>query len=236
MLSIICASNNNEILDKCLRESLKKQTYKNFELIVIDTKENKYIGAADALMSGVKKAKGDIIIFAHHDIILENEYEFENIVNQIEKIKDFGILGIAGASYKKGILVGNITNGDPKIPISNKEINEAQDVQTLDEVLFVIKKDILEQYPLNLENKTWHLYAVEYSLLMKEKNKKVMVIPSDIYHLSAGASMNNEYYKQLRKVCAKYKKCYKTINTTVGYWHTNKILLELKILRHKKRY
>lgn len=235
MLSIICASNNKQILEECLEQSLDKQTYKDFELIVVDTKKNKYIGASDALMSGAKKSKGDILIFVHHDVIFNTEYELENIVKQIEKIKDFGILGIAGAPYKKGTLVGNITNGEPKIYISDKKINDPTEVQTLDEVMFIIKKDNLEKQPLNLDNKTWHLYAVEYCLKMHENNKKVMVIPSNIHHLSAGASMNDDYYKQLRKVCKIYKKTYKNINTTCGRWYTNKILLELQIYRHLRR-
>lgn len=235
MLSIICASNNKKILEECLEQSLSKQSYKDFELIVVDTKKNKYIGASEALMYGAKKAKGDILIFIHHDVIFYTEYELENIVKQIEKIKDFGILGIAGAPYKKGNLVGNITNGEPKIYISDKKINDFTEVQTLDEVMFIIKKDNLEKHPLNLDNKTWHLYAVEYCLKMHENNKKVMVIPSNIHHLSAGASMNDDYYKQLRKVCKIYKKTYRNINTTCGRWYTNKILLELQIYRHLRR-
>ena len=235
MLSIICASNNKKILDECLGSSLKNQTYKDFELIVVDTKKDRYTGAADALMSGANRAKGDTLIFVHHDVVMDSENELNNIVGQIEKIGDFGILGIAGAPYKKGTLVGNITNGDSKIRISNEIINKPTEVQTLDEVMFIIKKDNLEKYPLNLDNRTWHLYAVEYCLLMKEKNKKVLVIPSNIHHLSAGASMNNDYYKQLRRLCKQYKKTYKNINTTCGCWFTNKILQELQIYRHMIR-
>jgi len=235
MLSIICASNNNKILEECVKKTLDKQTYKDWELIIIDTKKNKYTGASDALMSGAKNANGDILIFIHHDVIFNTEYELENIVKQIEKIKDFGILGIAGAAYKKGILVGNITNGEPPIHISEEKINEPTEVQTLDEVMFIVKKENLEEYPLNLENKTWHLYAVEYSLLMKEKNKKVLVIPCNIHHLSAGASMNKEYYKKLINVRQKYKSNCKKINTTCGCWFTNKILLRLQIYRHLSR-
>ena len=233
MLSIICASNNKKILNECLVESLNKQTYKDFELIIVDTKETKYNSAADALMSGAKKSNGDTLMFVHHDVVMENEDELKNIVEQIKKIDDFGILGIAGADYKKGPLVGNITNGDSKIYISDKSIKEPTEVQTLDEVMFIIKKENLDKYPLNLENKTWHLYAVEYCLKMHENNKKVLVIPSNIHHLSAGASMNNDYYKQLRKICKKERKTYKTINTTVGFWNTNKFILELKIMKRK---
>lgn len=233
MLSIICASNNKKILDECLKKSLDRQTYRDFELIVVDTKKSKYTGASDALMSGAKNAKGDFFIFIHHDVVFNTEHELENVVKQIENTKDFGVLGIAGASYEKNILIGNITNGDNKIHISDKIIDEPTEVQTLDEVMFIIKRDNLEKYPLNLDNKTWHLYAVEYSLYMKEKNKKVMVIPCNIYHVSAGASLNNKYYKRLRKTCKEYKKRYRTINTTVGYWYTNRVVLELEIIKHK---
>ena len=42
MLTIICPSNNEKILEECLKDSLKKQSYKNYELIIADTKNRDY--------------------------------------------------------------------------------------------------------------------------------------------------------------------------------------------------
>lgn len=232
MITIICPSNDEKILDKCLKKSLKIQTYKDYELIIVDTKNNDYNGAVFAINNGIKQAQGDYIMVVHHDVIFQYEDELEKIVNQINEIKDFGIIGVAGMGKSKGMFIGNITNGENKKKISNLELEGPIEVETVDEVLFIICKEKLEKYPLNRDNETWHLYAVEYCLQMHMNNEKVLVIPSNIHHESAGNSMNKKYFEQLEKLCKKYKKKYKIINTTCGYWFTNKILNRIQIYRN----
>lgn len=235
MLTIICPSNNEKILEECLKDSLKKQSYKNYELIIVDTKNSKFKGAVSAINYGIKQAKGDYIMVVHHDVIFEKYDELERIVNEVEKVKDFGIIGVAGMTKNKGEFVGNITNGENKEKISRFKLDIPMEVETLDEVLFIINKKMLEKYPLNDKNETWHLYAVEYCLKMHMNNEKVIVIPSEIYHKSAGNSMNIEYFLQLEKLCKKYKKNYKIINTTCGYWFTNGILHKLQMYRNIRK-
>lgn len=232
MISIICPSNDEKILNKYLLSSLKKQTYKDYEIIVVDTIKNKFNGCIDALNYGIKKSKGDILMFVHHDVEFTNKKELENIASYISNL-DYGIAGVAGASFKRNTLVGNITNGPDKEKISNTEIDDPTKVQTLDEVLFIIKKDTIKKYPFNNSNNTWHLYAVEYSLEMIKNNQGVYVIPSKIYHASPGYSLNKSYFEYLPKVIKKYQKNNKYINTTVGSWYTNKLLFKLQMIKRK---
>ena len=117
--------------------------------------------------------------------------------------------------------------------ISKETIKEPENVFSLDEVLFIVKKKKLEKYPFDIKNKTWHLYAVEYCLKMKNKGEKVMVIPSNIYHLSDGQSLNNSYFRELRRICKENRKLDKVIYTTVGSWYTNPILLNMQIIKKK---
>ena len=67
-------------------EALKNQTYKNFELIVVDATD----GVSKARNEGIEKAKADIIVFTEADAIPAN--------NWVEKIlvhmkNEFGITG-----------------------------------------------------------------------------------------------------------------------------------------------
>lgn len=230
MISIICPSNNEKILNNNLLKTLNQQTFKDYEIIIVDTINNKYRGASEALNSGAQKAKGEYFLFCHHDINFINKDSLENIVNCIEKINDFGIIGVAGIN-SRNCLLGNILNGPNKELIGEK-INKPMKVFSLDEVFFIIKKDFYFKYPLNLNNNTWHLYAVEYCLKMHELGENVIIIPSEIYHKSDGVSLNESYYIYLRKLRKEYKK-YKEIYTTVGSWYTNKILFELQMLKRK---
>lgn len=227
MISIICASNNEEILNDNLIKSLKEQTYKDYELIVVDTLKNHYEGACDALHSGALKAKGEYLLFCHHDINFLDKNSLKDIVDNIEEA---GIIGVAGIRDRNH-LIGNILNGINKEPVG-ESIEKSEEVFSIDEVLFIIKRDFYLKHPLNLNNKTWHLYAVEYALEMHELNKKVLVIPARIYHKSDGLSLNKSYFIYLKKLIKKYKK-YKCIYTTVGSFYTNKILFELQMIKRK---
>lgn len=232
MISIICATNNNKILENELKKTLSKQTYQDYELIVVDTVKNKYESASEALNYGAKQAKGEYLFFTHHDIIMKNENELYEIVRQVKEINEFGIIGIAGIS-KTGKIIGNITNGIPEKRISSEDIKQPCEVQTLDEVFFIIKKDVFIKNKFDINNKTWHLYAVEFCLKMNDLNQGVYVIPSDLYHKSSGASMNKSYFKELKRICKIYREKIKIINTTMGKWHTSKLLLNLDILKIK---
>ena len=234
MISIICASNDKKVLNNYLIPSLKKQTYKDDELIIVDTVKNKYKGCVDALNDGIKQSKGDTLLFVHHDVVFEDKNELKNI-NKYIKDLDYGIVGVAGVTNKRNTLIGNITNGPDKERISNITINAAVEAETLDEVLFIIKKENINKHPFNIKNDTWHLYAVEYSLSMKDINKKVYVIPSKIYHASPGYSLNKSYFDYLPNIIKKYKKKYRSINTTVGSWFTNSILFKLQMIRRKQK-
>ena len=86
LISIICVYNNKEILEKYLLESLKTQN-EEYELILIDNRENKFNSAASALNYGGKKSKGEILIFVHQDVeFYENNLKDIKYYFKFEKI------------------------------------------------------------------------------------------------------------------------------------------------------
>ena len=233
MLSIICPSNNKEILNKYLLNSLKKQSFKDYEIIIVDTLKNKYDGSIAALNAGIEKANGDLMMFVHHDVEFVEKDSLKNIMDEINKIDDFGVIGVAGTTYNRNEIISNITQGDNREEVTNNKIKKATEAFVLDEVLFIIKKETLLKYPFNKNNKTWHLYCVEYSLHMHDVNKGVYVIPANIHHASPGYSLNKSYFEYIPNILNKYKHKYKSINTTVGSWYTNKLLFKLQVLKRR---
>lgn len=106
LISIIIATNNSENTIACTLESIKKQIFKNYEIIVIDkkstdntikiVKKNKlksriYIGRDagiyDAINKGILKSKGSIISILHSDDYYYDKYTLLNVIKVFQKKK-----------------------------------------------------------------------------------------------------------------------------------------------------
>ena len=201
MISIICACNNKELLDNMLIPSIKKQTYADYEIIIVDAKKEGLIGAAQTLNYGASLAKGEILLFCHQDIEFIYDDAFNQIVNYCNNY-DFGIAGVAGKASNKHVY-SSVIQGDTKTQAGIK-CDKVITVETLDECLFIIKKDKFVKF--NENNKSWHLYAVDYSLTSQENNQNVLIFPIEIYHLSPGYSLNDSFYKELLRLGKRHKK------------------------------
>ena len=103
LFSIICATINNQNQIKKLCNSLKKQSYKKFELIICDQSQfsanknirkiyknlkikyiNSNIGLSKSRNKGINISKGDYLIFLDDDITFEKNY-LEKINNLLNK-------------------------------------------------------------------------------------------------------------------------------------------------------
>ena len=182
MFSIVCVYNNKELLKKYLLKSLNNQI-NDFELILVDNTENKYESAAKALNYGGKKAKNEYILFLHQDINLSSETWLQDTENMIESIKNMGIVGVAGNSEKIKGIITIIEDGNPPKLAGPNYIYETMEVQTLDECLIMIPKNVFNL--LHFDGDVcddWHLYATDYSLSVKKLGYNSYIIPQYIYH------------------------------------------------------
>jgi hypothetical protein len=219
MISIVCTCNNKTVLNNYLIKGLKNQT-ENYELIVVEDSKTDFKSAAQALNYGGKKAIGDYIIFAHQDVLMESITWLSDMLCLLGGISNLGAAGIAGKSSEISDVVTNVKHGeDPHL--AGKEINEPIKVQTLDECLIIVPKDVFARRKFDETTcDGWHLYGVDYCLMMDEMSLDVYVLPISIIHKSSGDPFADEYYRILGKLFKKYKNNYKTIHTTVSDWNT----------------
>lgn len=229
MISIICACNNKELLDNMLIPSIKKQTYNDYEIIIVDAKKEGLIGAAQTLNYGASLAKGEILIFCHQDIEFINDDAFNQIINYCNSY-EFGIAGVAGKALDKHVY-SSVTQGDTKTQAGIK-YKKIKSVETLDECLFIIKKDKFSKF--DESNKTWHLYAVDYSLTSQEDNQNVLIFPIEVYHLSPGYSLNDSFYKELLRLGKRHKKV-KHIYTTMISINNDKLFF-IRVQFHRFKH
>ena len=112
MISIIITSINQYNLNK-IKLNIPETIGAEYELIVIDNRENRY-SIFQAYNLGVSKAKGDILCFAHEDILFHTNDWGRNVEKHFENDKNLGMIGVVGGDYY------------PKMPApwwSNEEVN-----------------------------------------------------------------------------------------------------------------
>jgi len=223
MISVVCVSNDRTEIEKCLLPSLESQSVK-FELIVIDNSSKKFESAARALNYGAEGARGKYIMFVHQDVLISSRTWLENVERILDGIRDVGIAGVAGKA-SRNIIFTNINHKEGSPPPAGKvEINSPTIVQTVDECLFLIPRRVFSNLQFDEEVcSDWHLYAVDYSLSVGQRELSVYVLPFEGVHMSHGKSSlsTGGYYHTLRKVMRKHRDNYKHIYTTMGVWNTH---------------
>lgn len=230
MMSIICVYNNKDILEEYLLKSLNMQT-EEYELILVDNRENRFSSASSALNYGAEKANGEYFVFAHQDINFSDKNWIRDTTEQLNNLENTGIVGVAGKTVDS-IVRSNIKQGLTPVDVSPFKLSKAEKASTLDECLFIIPKSIFNENPLNEQCDDWHLYAVDYVYNIKEKGFDAYIIPTTLEHRSKGASMSEGYYKTLPKLQKKYMKK-GLIRTCMGDWFT---FIPIQVQRYIKRF
>ncbi len=234
MITVICVFNNKKILEKNLLKSLNIQT-EEYELILIDNSDGKFGSAAEALNYGARKATQDYLMFVHQDVDLLYDTCLKDVEHILGSLDNLGVAGVAGYSKTndKPVMISNIQDGYPPEDVGIK-IDEPVDVQTVDECLFIVPRSMFKK--LEFDEKTcfdWHLYGADYCITTKILGRSVYVIPIKIYHASRTESFSREYYSTLKNVVRKHGREYKTIDTSCGVWHTDRLRLGINIMEDR---
>lgn len=230
-ISVICVYNKTFPLREQLLKSLEIQKAK-YELILVDNRNNKFKNAASALNYGANQAHGEYLIFSHQDIIIEDENWLEKTLNQITKLDNPGIIGVAGKTHNKYIRT-NILHGIPPEKITPFNLSKPEEASTVDECLFIIPKKVFEI--LQFDEKTcfdWHLYATDYLLSIRKLGYKAYIIPSVLVHASKGSSLSEGYYQTVKKLQKKHFDEH-IIRNCVSDWYT---YIPVRIQQRMKKY
>ncbi len=193
--SIIVRTKNEERwIAKCLKQ-IKKQTYKNFEIILVDnnstdkTVEKAHSIGVDKVVyiddylpgksinAGIKVSKGDYIVLISAHCIPVNDQWLENLVNAIEEDDSYaGVYGrqepmtFSSLSDKRDLLL--VFGLDRKVQIKDSFFHNANSI---------VKKKILEEIPFdsmttNIEDRLWGQQVIK-------KGYKILYEPeASVFH------------------------------------------------------
>lgn len=207
-VSVICVFNNPEQLSKQLINSLNRQDVK-FEIIKVDGRCNRYKSAAQALNYGASVAKGDVLIFSHQDIVIEEADGLKRIANFIHEKPIGSVIGVAGAIEGNRRNKGNYISGND----TPERIKNPVTASTVDECFFGMRRDTYELHHFDeFLCDDWHLYAVEQCLYHR-KDSKIYIYPIKVHHYSPG-KISLKYMDGLIKLADHYHGNYKYIWTT----------------------
>ena len=229
MISVICPYNNKALFSH-LQSLIAKQPFVDYEVVGVDTTERSFKSAAECLNYAVSISSGDILLFCHQDIEFLDKNSFQYI-SDFCATHDFGIVGVAGAKASDKRVYSKVWHGQKRV-LAGTEIFDTKEVDAVDECLFFIKKDNFE--PFSDYGKTWHMYAVDYSLRCKSNGQKVLVVPLPIHHYSEGKSLNSNYYDVLLLLAKRFKKSFKVIMTPCATINT-RFFPRLKCFAYKTR-
>lgn len=232
-VSIICVSNNSQVLNNCLIRSVDahRMTAPETELIVVQNSQKQFSTAGAALNHGAALAQNEVCVFVHQDVYLHSLVRLEQAAAAL--VVDIRI-GLAGAS---GIAVSGDIRGRvrDRVVLVGRPNDGFVDVDSVDEMLFMVRREQLLQAPLSEEaDLGWHAYAVEYGARMRRASKRVVAGRIPITHNSLTTNLD-----RLTEAHAHVGRIYPEqlpIRTTCGVIGARQAAPTEFLARHRWRY
>ena len=163
-LTVVCVFNNRAVREECLDRSLAPHLESgDVEYIPVDNTEHAYSSAGAALNHGAALARHDVVVFVHQDVFL---HSVDALVEAASHLRDetWGVVGANGITAA-GESVGRMRD---RLEIIGVSAVVPVAVDSLDEVLFMVRRDRIVAHPLTEDpDLAWHAYAVEYGLRMQ---------------------------------------------------------------------
>ena len=200
--TLAIAVNNIEILEKNLYLSPDVQRVHKHQILV---KKN-FPSASIAYNSAIDEAENEIIIFIHQDIYLPENWLSDlrqSLLYLKEKQINWGVLGCFGSTQAE-VGIGRLC--DTPWGTHGRKINNPEPVETLDEIILVIRKSSGLRFDPLLPH--FHLYGTD--LCMSAKNNGMTNFAFQgfcVHNTNQLLSLPKEFYdcyRYIKKKWAKY--------------------------------
>lgn len=181
-VSVICVFNDLEVRRRCLDRSLEEHADEaEVEYLPVDNVDGSFATAGAALNHGASLASHDYLVFVHQDVYLHSLRALEEAAGLLASDQGIGLVGASGIT-STGQLAGRIRD---RVLLTGERAREPTDVDSLDEVLFVVPRRLLEREPLpELPELAWHAYAVEYGVRARTLGLRVCAVDIPLTHNS----------------------------------------------------
>ena len=201
--------NSSEYIEECIK-SLKSQTYKDAELIVIDDsskddtakklkklkikllKNKKNMGCTKTINKGINISKGEFIFRLDHDMVYDKDC-LKEMVKVMESDSSIGIVGCKSYYYKEknriralGVKINLLTSKTKRIAgdeTDNNQFNNLYEVDSITGGNMLIRRDIFKK--TGLFNDSYFIYYSDLDLCLQAKKygyKTVLAVKAKEWH------------------------------------------------------
>ncbi len=208
-LTIVVAVNDFEVLRKNFYLSPGIKNDGSYQFIF----KRNYRAASLAYNEAIEEAKNEIILFIHQDVYLPEQWfaSLKRSLSYFEKKNiNWGVLGCFGSRPGETDGIGRVyTTGWGTV---GREINKPEPVQTLDEIVLVIRRSSGLQFDPTLPH--FHLYGTDICISAREQGLIPYVIPAFCVHnTNQLLSLPTEFYECYRHIKKRWRK-YLPIHTS----------------------
>ena len=237
MISVVVPFDDRAAFDAMTGASLARQRAV-IELLAIDNTLGAFSSAAHVINAAAASAQGNWLMFAHQDLVLDGDTWLSDAEAWLQTIDNAAMAGVAGArlsSTGQGRdIVSNVSDSSPPQRAGHTASDRAERVQTIDECLFFVRTQLVRDLPFDtVACDGWHLYAVDYSLMLLERGYSAYALPLKLYHRSGGRRIESQwfpryedaFYRTLRRVLRKHRRSIPVVYTTCGTWRANRGVL-----------
>ncbi len=201
-ITFIIAVNDEEVLRKNIFLSPVFTENQSHQIIT----QRGFRSAALAFNSAIEHAENDLLVFVHQDVFLVETWmqSLRQSIFYIEKEKiNWGVVGCYGIGQGGIGGVGRVyTNGTG---LHGREIDKPEPVQTLDEIVLVVRKSSGLRFDPTLPH--FHLYGADICMSAREKSMMSYAIPAFCIHNNSQLlTLPKEFYECYRHVKRRWKK------------------------------
>lgn len=220
MISIIICSRKADI-DEALKQNIAQTIGCEYELCVIDNSHNDY-NIFTAYNEGVRRAKGDLLLFAHDDVVKYHTQNWgKNVEAHFAEDTRLGLVGVTGTHFWPNCpsewscnMVhsgGCIQNVDGEVEVFNdteffppgKTIVEAVAV---DGIWFCIRASLFNQIQFDYETFSgWHYYDMDICFQVREVGFKVGIASDIAIEHTSWGTWNNVWMEAANSFYRKWK-------------------------------
>ena len=174
---IIVDNNEDELISNYLKESISRMKDKDEDMDKVRYyKVNKNLGVTGGRNFGIKRAKGDILVFIDDDAFLENKNAFQKVHSNFFKDSHIGVLSFKVINYYSKKIERK------EFPHKNKRLNLDKQFETS---YFIgaghaIKKEIFDKIGLYSEDFFYGMEELDLSFKIVDSGYRIYYYPEII--------------------------------------------------------